>query len=165
MKSAIISLSTLSLILSSCCTMTSQRTEVVTVNSTPAGADITINGYSCGATPQAFEMDARCSHTIILEKENYQPCYYQLDSKTSGGKLCRNASLPIIGCGAGALIGLAVAGGTTGGLALLAPLTIGACGLVAGTATGALGLGVDIYKGSARQLNTKTVDINLQPIE
>jgi len=145
--------------------MTANRTEIVTVNSNPQGADIKINGYSCGMTPQAFEMDVRYSHTIILEKENFLTQQYDLESKTKGRKLIRNAAYPIVGCGVGVLIGYAAMGFSTSGLALIAPIFGGACGLGVGSTIGVFGTGLDLYKGAARGFSTDTIEMNLQPVQ
>lgn len=165
MKVSITKLMLLSIMCTSCCSMTANRTEIVTVNSSPPGADITINGYSCGMTPQAFEMDVRYSHTIVLEKANFQTQQYYLKSKTRGIKLLGNAISPIVGCGAGALIGYAAAGFTTSGFLVLVPILGGACGLGIGSTIGIFGTGLDLYKGAAKELCTDTVDIKLQPVE
>lgn len=62
----------------------------ISVNSTPAGADITIDGNFVGNTPSTIEMPAG-DHTITVSKNGFKDWERKL--KTSGGNVNLNAEL------------------------------------------------------------------------
>lgn len=169
--SKFISLLTLcSFFLTGCCTVRHQSFQPVGISSSPSGANIIINGEHCGTTPQVFEIEAKYSHEIILEKEGYQPIQYAIQSKASPARLSSNLLFPVGGGLLGAGVGIVLLGGVAGtpvGVALAGAVLVIAgtvCGLAAGGVVGVVGTGVDLYSGKGNQLYPNQIEAVLVPL-
>lgn len=150
--------------LSSCCSITRGTTQNVAIQSEPTGANITIDGYVCGITPQSFELKRNYPHTVVIEKQGYKPQYFDLKSGV-GGKVASNALLPIGGALAGAGFGLALTEGTMAGLGGALILMSTGIGCAVGAAIGVFGTGVDLCSGSARNLSNTEIYADLDPYQ
>ncbi len=109
MYKIILSLVTLSLFCTSCCSLAIKKTEPVLVTAQQGNADVYIDGYACGTTPIIAELDKKYDHLIVVSKPGYQPqkaCVKSSHSWKSG----LNVVSPIIGAGIGTGIGLACFG-------------------------------------------------------
>lgn len=69
--------------LSSCCSVMNGSTQVVTINSVPEGAWLTIDGKDKGPTPQEVTLKRREDHIIRLETYGYQPYEHILKGSLS----------------------------------------------------------------------------------
>lgn len=148
------------LVLSSCGTIRKQPYEKVNIQSNPAGAYITIDGYSCGMTPLEVELDSRYSHSVIVEKECFQTQEYLMGSRQSARKMSFNLLFPLGGgvVGLGAGYALASSAGPFGAVLMI----IGtAGGLAVGTVLGVVSTGVDLYSGAARTLSGHEINLDL----
>jgi hypothetical protein len=80
MKLALKTALTLALLLSSSCAlMFNDDKAEVTINSTPSGADIFINGKNYGKTPATIKIEA-INQTVVLSKEGYGSTQLQLET-------------------------------------------------------------------------------------
>lgn len=166
----IISLITLcSFCFTGCNTVRQQPYQIVNVSSKPSGATILVDGDVKGVTPLALSMNLRHSHAIVLEKEGYQSKYYRMKSGVSAEKLASNALIPFGCAAAGIATGALMFVGITGAADLaslgIVALVFGGYGLVAGAALGAVGVGVDLCSGKAKQLSPREIRAELQPAE
>lgn len=146
--------------LTSCCTMMRAQEKKIEVVSEPTGAHITIDGYDCGTTPQAFMLSTKHSHWVTVEKEGYLPEQYYLQNQTSP-IVASYAAAPLAGAAIGAGIAALAFGTDAWAGAMIAVAGVG--GLAVGGAVGLFGLGVDLYSNSAKKLNAEIVQAELQP--
>ncbi|MBA2369046.1 MAG: PEGA domain-containing protein [Candidatus Protochlamydia sp.] len=154
---------TYSLFLTSCSTIRHQHPETVYVSSHPPGANVIIDGYDCGTTPQSVALQPKYAHEIVLEKAGYQPHFCVLEPKISKKKIGSNALLPVGFAAVGAGAGYVAAGCTTMGLSAILIPAFAVAGLAVGTVAGAVGTGVDLYSGDAKKLSTDKVHAHLVP--
>lgn len=64
---------------SSCAMMFNDKQDQVTINSTPSGADIFIEGKSYGKTPATIKLEAK-NQTAVISKEGYGSAQLQLQT-------------------------------------------------------------------------------------
>lgn len=144
---------------SSCCTVRKPY-ETVVIQSNPPGANITIDGYDCGKTPQEVKLDARYPHSVAIEKPYFPPKYYSLKSNQSFKKLSSNLWFPVgggvVGFGAGAAIG-----STTGPFWIIIAGLGAVAGAAAGAIVGVVGTGVDVYSGNSSTLSDHKINVDL----
>lgn len=165
MKNVLLSIIACSMAVTSCSTIRKQSYEPIVITSNPTGANITIDGYDCGQTPQPVEISTNYSHQIVVEKQNYEMQSYLLKPQKSGRKLCYNAVFPVAvgGLSAAAMaIALASTGGATYGLAPLVVAGAAVIGLAAGGALGVVGVGVDLFSKKAQTFPTSNLHFNLE---
>lgn len=67
-----------------CATIVQGSNQGVAVNSTPAGAAITVDGQSMGTTPAVLRLARNNAHTVRLEMPGYAPYELKLERKMSG---------------------------------------------------------------------------------
>lgn len=124
------------------------------MTSTPPGADIVIDGYECGMTPQSFLLKKNIQHDVIVTKDGYQPEAFHLNSYTNP-LVGTNAFPPVVLGGIGAGIGLATADP-------FAVVVFGMLGVITGAVMGICGFGVDVLTGSSSELTTSEVQAHLK---
>lgn len=74
------------LALSACATITRGTTEVFTVESTPAGAEVSLsNGMECESTPCAFKVPRKGDLSVIVSKNGYESSEHNIPTQVSGG--------------------------------------------------------------------------------
>lgn len=84
MKTAIISMMIIcSFVLTDCATIVNGSREEITVNSTPPGAEIYINGQLRGTTPNTFHLKRSKDYKIALKKDGYKPYEDTIESGIS----------------------------------------------------------------------------------
>lgn len=67
-----------------CGTIVHGSNQSIGVNSTPAGANITVDGQSMGTTPATLTLARKNAHTLRLDLAGYAPYEMQLERKMSG---------------------------------------------------------------------------------
>ena len=83
-----------------CATITQGSTQQITVSSTPAGAEIVVNGFQRLKTPAVIELSRKESHQLQISLEGYHREDVEI-VKVSNGMVAGNIL-------AGGLVGLAV---------------------------------------------------------
>lgn len=61
----------ISIFLSSCCSIINGRSQDVGISSSPTGANVIIDGQNRGVTPLTTQLTRDENHTIVIEKEGY----------------------------------------------------------------------------------------------
>ena len=67
----------------SCATIISTNKQCITVNSTPAGASVVIDGKKIGTAPLFCQLKRKTPHTIKLELDGYQPYNVTLNQRVN----------------------------------------------------------------------------------
>lgn len=67
--------------LTSCATVLKGSTQGVTVDSTPSGAAVYIDGKAMGTTPTVIPLEKKEYSSIRVEKEGYEPQMQSLETK------------------------------------------------------------------------------------
>ena len=67
--------------ISGCATIVSGTTQSVTIQSTPAGASVFIDGVEKGVTPLTLELKRKADTTLKVSKEGYQDVTMPLPTK------------------------------------------------------------------------------------
>lgn len=70
---------------SGCATLFKGTTEPVSYSSSPAGADVYVNGQLMGKTPFQIDMESNKSYTIQFRKTGYQDRTVVLNNNVGGG--------------------------------------------------------------------------------
>ena len=144
MKKRIVSLVMLfSSLGSGCSTLIRGTTQPVTITSEPAGANIVIDGYDCGQTPQKVALARKFSHAISVEKQGYQRSTFFLEARKNNIDYLRPLT-PLV---------TTVSGVACGGL------LGGGIGLIAGVGSSM----ADSNSGANYDLVTQSVHFPLQP--
>lgn len=60
------------------------KRQPVNVTSSPAGAEVMVDGVSRGTCPTRLNLDRKSSHTVRIQLEGYQPIEMKLERKMSG---------------------------------------------------------------------------------
>lgn len=149
---------TLSLFLTSCCSITQNRLGRVTVTSRQKDAGIFIDGYHYGTAPITVNLDKTQDHLIVATKSGYQDQQIYVQSKRTA-KSAYNLLMPVAGAGIGTVVGLATFGTTAYCLPFFIAGT--AIGGLIGLGVGTAGAATDIYRRSDCELNRKVVHFDL----
>ncbi len=72
------------LTLSGCATLVNGRTEKVTIDSSPPGADVLVDSDQHYTTPITLDLKRKDMHTLVFDKAGYQEDQEDLTSSTSG---------------------------------------------------------------------------------
>lgn len=67
-----------------CATIVQGSNQDIAVNSTPAGASVTVDGQPMGTTPATLKLSRGNAHTLRLDLAGYAPYEMQLERKMSG---------------------------------------------------------------------------------
>lgn len=67
-----------------CATLHSGRFQLVSINSTPQGASVTINGVVMGNTPFYADLERKKGHVVQVNLEGYQPFQITLTRGKNG---------------------------------------------------------------------------------
>ena len=73
-----------SLFLSSCCSIINGRSQDVGISSSPAGANVIVDGQNRGITPLTLQLERDENHTIVIEKEGFQSQSATMTKSVSG---------------------------------------------------------------------------------
>ena len=85
MMKRIVTLSlTLSLFLSSCCSIIHGSKQDIDISSAPAGATVKVDGQNRGITPVLLQLEREKDHIIVIEKEGHQPQTTEVNKSVSG---------------------------------------------------------------------------------
>lgn len=145
----------LSILCTSCGTITRGTMQNVTITSIPPEAYIYVDNKPCGQTPQVISMTRYKNHHVVLVKEGYEPNHYILTSRVSW-MLAGNLLYFPACVGVGTFLGVSSCG-PFGSL----------CGLVMGIPVGALvtvgGVGVDLCTGAGYSLSHERIHAPLRP--
>ena len=101
-------LALVSVLLSSCATITRGTKEVLVIESDPIGASVTTTIGLTGTTPATFKVSRKGGFVVTIEKEGYEPVQVQVSSHVAGAGAAGMAGNVILG----GLIGAAVDAGT-----------------------------------------------------
>ncbi len=94
---------------SGCATVTRGTTDVLEIQTDPAGAQVeTTNGYSCASTPCALEMDRDSELVVNITKDGCKPVAMNVTHETADAGAAGVAGNIL----AGGIIGLAVDAGS-----------------------------------------------------
>ena len=97
------------LLVQACATITRGTNDVLEVQSTPGGAQVTTtNGYSCAQTPCAMKMSRRSEFDVDVTKAGYKPVRVHVTNKVKGQGGAAMAGNVILG----GIIGAGVDAGT-----------------------------------------------------
>jgi hypothetical protein len=72
------------LLFSACATIINGSKQYVTVNSTPVGAHVTVDGQDIGVTPTGTKLDRKDRHVVKIEMDGYHPQETVMYPKVSG---------------------------------------------------------------------------------
>ena len=86
---------------SGCATVTRGTTQAIHINSSPTGADVSIDGSHRGVTPFSIELARRSDHSLRFSKAGYRDAVFTVRHKFVGSSLVGNLLL-------GGLPGMAV---------------------------------------------------------
>jgi hypothetical protein len=90
--------STASLLLGGCATVTRGTTEQITLNSEPPGAQArTSLGQNCPMTPCTFEVSRKSEFIVTFEKDGYEPTQIPVVTKLAGAGVAGFAGNVIVG--------------------------------------------------------------------
>ena len=67
-----------------CATIHSGRSQLVSINSTPQGASVTIDGVVMGNTPLYADLERKKGHVVQINLEGYQPFQITLTRAKNG---------------------------------------------------------------------------------
>lgn len=72
--------------LAGCATITRGTTDVLIVNSTPAGAQVKMsNGQGCDSTPCSFKLPRKSELNVVVSKEGCKPQQIRVTNKVANG--------------------------------------------------------------------------------
>lgn len=142
--------------LTSCGTIWRGTTQQIMLTSTPPKADIYIDDYYCGQTPQAVLLTRKNSHQIMFTKEGYQAQGYVLDPHLSF-ILAGNVLYFPAGAALGATVGAIVIAGSSDMFIGIIPAVFGVIGAGVGVLAALIGTGVDVASGGAYVLSSDAV--------
>ena len=77
--------SVLSFSLSGCATLFARKTNSLNVISSPAGADVYVNGFKMGTTPVELALKPDKTYTIEYRKEGYENVVRVVNTKVGAG--------------------------------------------------------------------------------
>jgi len=100
---------TLSLFTSGCATITRGSKDVLVVESTPSGADVSLSSGQAGKTPASFKLPREDALVVTISKPGYETVAVNVTPHISGSGGLAMAGNAVIG---GGLIGAAVDAGT-----------------------------------------------------
>ena len=100
-----------------CATIMQGSNQGIAVNSTPAGASVSVDGKPMGTTPTVLRLERRSAHTVRLEMQGYAPYEMQLEKKLSGWVWGNIAFGGVVGV---------IVDGTTGAMYRLTPNAVDA---------------------------------------
>lgn len=151
------------LVLTSCGTLFRGTTQPVTFTSTPSEADIFIDEYYCGKTPQTFLLKRKYPHQIWLVQEGREPQYYTLDPQLNFIVVGNALYIPIgagVGAGVGAIIAAICSGDSLIGIVIPA---FGIVGAGVGVVAALVGTGIDMASGGAYAFSTDSIQAEFAP--
>ena len=99
-----ISIGSLGLVVGGCASITRGTTQAITVSSSPAGADVRLDGSKVGQTPMSFEAKRKSDHMVTIEKAGYDPFSVAI-TRSIGGAVFGNYLFAPFTLGVGALAG------------------------------------------------------------
>ena len=82
MKNSLLILSIL-ILTSSCATIMTGKTQEVTFDSEPQGAEVTVNGRVIGKTPTTIQLDKKTDQSVSFKLEGYKTQTRTLETKVS----------------------------------------------------------------------------------
>lgn len=147
----------LSILLTSCCSLFRDSTEDVFVTTEPSSANVVIDGYNCGTSPLVVELDRKCDHIITASTPGYETSSTKIRSKRTW-QASWNAASPFTGAALGAATLLAICGTDAYGLPILCGALFGG---VIGVGAAVAGAAIDLYKQADRTLSAKEVHLEL----
>lgn len=151
-------ITTLSLFLTSCCSIVRDPMRRIQVTAEQSDTEIIIDGYPCGLTPLLVDVDKRYDHTIMASKPGYLEEGISLKSRHTL-RSATNLLTPLTGAAVGTGVGLMIYG--TSGYIIPFCLVGTVIGAAVGVGLGVAGAATDLYLRSDCDLNANGVHFNL----
>jgi hypothetical protein len=85
--------------------LSSEKSQIIPVTSNPQGAKIIVDGEEIGNTPSNLELKRKKRHTILIEKQGYNPLEIGIARKISKSSIFGITLTGCIFAGLGGLIG------------------------------------------------------------
>ena len=101
---AVIAIVSLGFFTGGCATIVKSTTQTISVTSSPAGADVRLDGDPVGRTPLSFKAKRKYDHLVTIEKAGYNPSYVAV-TRSIGGAVFGNWLLGAGTLGLGAVAG------------------------------------------------------------